>query len=790
MAGNSIGSIFVDLLLRSSSFDQKLAGSTRNLKTARNQWKQDLNGAGLDFAGFGKQVDAAFVAATRSLTGFGAAIGASISVGKIVQYSDTFRQMESRLSLVTSSSEEMAAVQERLYSIAQRTSQPLAEITNAYVRLNNSLTTTQKGQTDLVRITELLSKTLRISGADAVGAATFFQQFGQAASSDFKAIGQELQTFADQNPIFYKILQDQAREYGKTLKDMASDGELSYEFITAALLRNSAKIEEQNSKIAGTVGQAWQKLDNVLLSYIGTSEQVAQSTSSVAVAINALADNFDLLVKAGVGLAAVFASRLAVAALATAAAFVTVGIRAVEVQVVLRLIAGYSITTATAMGTLAAAARGVGAAMSLVGGPIGLALIALYTSVTLGSNNAAAAQRDYDATVQDITDSMQGYATASQEVQKQMRAENQERLNTLISAREELSVRAQQYAQMSDLRLGMQRLAGYLSFGKIDNPDSIYTRYEAAAKAVERAQEAMKNAEASSIPSLPALDTSKADEKAAAKAAKQAAQEAKKSEQELGQLYQQNRTYILGLDDAAIKYRDTQADLQRLYDAGKISLGEYAAATQRLEKEYSDTLAKNADKNKVWALDMAEISRNASRNIHQVFADFLFDPFEGGLKGMLEGFSNMLRRMVADAAAAQILSGLFGEGGIDIGAAAASGWGSLKTGVTSAFAGYFADGGTIAPGKWGIAGEAGAEIITGGQHGATVIPMNGGGGGGLVVNVINNGNSQVSATSRQGASGMELDILIDQAVASNISTPGSKTNKALGAYNNRNMVRR
>lgn len=50
----------------------------------------------------------------------------------------------------------------------------------------------------------------------------------------------------------------------------------------------------------------------------------------------------------------------------------------------------------------------------------------------------------------------------------------------------------------------------------------------------------------------------------------------------------------------------------------------------------------------------------AARNIESSFADFLFDPFKDGLKGMLKGFVDTIRRMVAEAAAAKLLGGGLG----------------------------------------------------------------------------------------------------------------------------------
>lgn len=65
-----------------------------------------------------------------------------------------------------------------------------------------------------------------------------------------------------------------------------------------------------------------------------------------------------------------------------------------------------------------------------------------------------------------------------------------------------------------------------------------------------------------------------------------------------------------------------------------------------------------------------------------------------------------------------------------------------------------------------------------------------GGGGDVTVNITNNSSAQVSSSSSNGANGAELNILIDQAVADNITRPGSRTNRALGAYKNRTLTRR
>lgn len=102
----------------------------------------------------------------------------------------------------------------------------------------------------------------------------------------------------------------------------------------------------------------------------------------------------------------------------------------------------------------------------------------------------------------------------------------------------------------------------------------------------------------------------------------------------------------------------------------------------------------------------------AARNMQSAFADFLFDPFDKGIKGMLRGFVDVIRRMVAEAAAAKLFETVFGKSGTS------SGGNALGTILSSFFGGGKAEGGPLSPGKWYIAGERGPEPIWGGGTGA------------------------------------------------------------------------
>lgn len=150
-----------------------------------------------------------------------------------------------------------------------------------------------------------------------------------------------------------------------------------------------------------------------------------------------------------------------------------------------------------------------------------------------------------------------------------------------------------------------------------------------------------------------------------------------------------------------------------------------------------------------------EMMKSAAHSIQQSMANFLFDPFSKGVRGMVAGFVNAIRRMVAELAANQILKNFFGFSG-DKGGGGNTGFAGLlqsfigglfggspgSTGSGSAISttddaeqalgilpGY-ASGGSISGPSW--VGEDGPEIFVPPGGGGSIIPNNQIGGSSVV----------------------------------------------------------
>lgn len=112
---------------------------------------------------------------------------------------------------------------------------------------------------------------------------------------------------------------------------------------------------------------------------------------------------------------------------------------------------------------------------------------------------------------------------------------------------------------------------------------------------------------------------------------------------------------------------------------------------------------------------MTEFAVQAARSAQSAFSDFLFDPFDDGLDGMVAGFSEAIRRILAEAAAAQALRALlgpqFGETG-EIGGLAGQGLDLL--------AGLFHSGGVVGAGGPGRTVPAWAFVGAPRYHGGGI----------------------------------------------------------------------
>jgi hypothetical protein len=208
-------------------------------------------------------------------------------------------------------------------------------------------------------------------------------------------------------------------------------------------------------------------------------------------------------------------------------------------------------------------------------------------------------------------------------------------------------------------------------------------------------------------------------------------------------LRRDNDLTMTEIERTVMEFKEFSAAIDRQLKAGTISqslaesrMSEYL---DRILPEVEVTGKKTPVQEFKKATDqMQEFAKAAAESIQSSFADFLFDPFKNGLKGMLSGFLNVIRRMIAEAAAATILQSLFGGfvgGGGFLGALA----GAL---IPRAM------GGSVSAGTPYLVGERGPEMFVPGTSG-NIVPNNK--MGGVTVSPVYNIDARGASADLQDA---------------------------------------
>ena len=247
------------------------------------------------------------------------------------------------------------------------------------------------------------------------------------------------------------------------------------------------------------------------------------------------------------------------------------------------------------------------------------------------------------------------------------------------------------------------------------------------------------------------------------------------------------------------KYLDRITRIGELRSSGAISQTEHDDWVN-VEQEKFDKLAAKADDT---AKQISEFMKQAAKNMQDSMADFFFDTLEGKMTSFSDSFGKMVNRMVANAMAARLNEALFGNinssgkvGGL-LGAAAtwvkeaffsahgnvieSSSLHALSNSVISSPVMFpvskvhpFAAGGVV-----GIAGEAGAETIlpllrtASGDLGVRSV------GGTPNINItVNNSmadQANVSVQPRMNNGNMDIDVIVQRALAKDLSRNGPFT---------------
>ena len=238
----------IDKLNELDRTNQRVVRGHYKAKTQGIQQQQSPSGGGMS-------------ALAGGLKGAFVALGGMALVNEIKQTADAMMSLSSRIRLVTKDDAERLQVEQRLYQMSMKNRASLEDIGDLYYK--TALSAKQFGitQEQLLRMTDIVSKSLTIGGADTAQQKATILQLSQALGSGVLQ-GDELRSLRENAP---RLMTQIAQYFGKTvaeLKEMGAKGELTTDQLVKAILASGQTIDQEFGKITPTIGQAITVLGN------------------------------------------------------------------------------------------------------------------------------------------------------------------------------------------------------------------------------------------------------------------------------------------------------------------------------------------------------------------------------------------------------------------------------------------------------------------------------------------------------------------------------------------------
>lgn len=236
----------------------------------------------------------------------GIAIGAT--VGKAMNMSDDYANMNARLNMINDGMQTTNELQKSIFTSAQRTGSAYTEMANGVAKMRMQAGDVFQNNGETIAFLETMNKSFVVGGASIEEQKSAMMQLTQAMASG-KLQGDELRSLAETSPA---LIQAIATKLGVTrgeVKKLGADGKITADIVKTAMLEASESIDQQFRNMPMTWGRAWQNFINyvtkafeplsIKINQIANSAEFQQFASMVASAmqiiINALIVVMDII---------------------------------------------------------------------------------------------------------------------------------------------------------------------------------------------------------------------------------------------------------------------------------------------------------------------------------------------------------------------------------------------------------------------------------------------------------------------------------------------------------------
>lgn len=276
-------------------FNRAIAQQQRASQRMEQIARQNARKIGDAYKGLGGTIGASFGKLAGPLAG---GISAAIIARQVRNYTDladAATKMQNALRVAGLEGANLSATYQKLFQSAQRNAAPIASLVDLYSKL--ALTQKELGVSndELIRFTDGVAVALKVAGTDAGTASGSLLQLSQALGGGVVR-AEEFNSILEGTPTIAQAVARGLKEAGGSvaeLRKLVVDGKVSSTAFFRAFEAGSDVLRQQAETSQSTVGQAFTRLGNSLVTVAGEFDQATGASEGLARAIGSLGDGLD-----------------------------------------------------------------------------------------------------------------------------------------------------------------------------------------------------------------------------------------------------------------------------------------------------------------------------------------------------------------------------------------------------------------------------------------------------------------------------------------------------------------
>ena len=208
-----------------------------------------------------KNTSAAATVASSGLTRLIGTVASLAAAQKVMDAADTYVTTNARLGMITNSLEEQKALQADLFAAANRSRGQYDDMANAAAKLKMLAGDSFGSNQETVAFTELLTKSLKVSGAGQAEQNSAFLQLTQAMTAG-KLQGDEFRSIMENAPMVADAIAKYMGVSKGELKELSSQGVITADIIKGAMFDAADDINEKFNQMPMTFSDVWNRIKN------------------------------------------------------------------------------------------------------------------------------------------------------------------------------------------------------------------------------------------------------------------------------------------------------------------------------------------------------------------------------------------------------------------------------------------------------------------------------------------------------------------------------------------------